>query len=150
MNQEPSDETPQKQNSRPGILRRNKLVLAAIVVGAVLIGGASYYAFGRDSGSVGNDFDPSSVLPAPVTQPEATAVYTAETLKQYNGKDGRRCYVAVKGVVYEISGKSLWQEGQHTPSAGDAYCGADLTQAISRSPHGESKLRDLPKVGTFQ
>lgn len=150
MNPEAPDETPQQQRPRPGFLRRNKLVLAAIVVGLALIGGAGYYAFGREAETVGTDFDPSSVLPAPVTQPEATAVYTAETLKQYNGKDGRRCYVAVKGTVYEISGKSLWQEGQHTPSAGEAYCGADLTQALSRSPHGESKVRDLPKVGTFQ
>lgn len=150
MNDDTNSDTPEKIRARPGLLRRSKLVLIAVIIGVVLIGGASYYAFGRDSDTVGSDFDPSSVLPAPVTQPEATAVYTAETLKQYNGKDGRRCYVAVKGVVYEISGKSLWQEGQHTPSGGEAYCGADLTEALQRSPHGESKMRDLPKVGTFQ
>lgn len=150
MDDQQVTETTEKKTAKPGFVRRYGLILAAVILGLVLIGGASYYAFGRETETVAGDFDPSSVLPAPVSQPESTAVYTAETLKQYDGKDGRRCYAAVDGTVYEISGKSLWQEGQHTPSAGDAYCGADLTEALKRSPHGASKLRDLPKVGTYK
>lgn len=95
-------------------------------------------------------FNTEKVLPAPVTQPSAAStVYTSESIKRYDGKDGHKCYVAVDGTVYEISGKALWQGGQHSPSGGLAYCGADMTEALKKSPHGASKLQELPKVGVF-
>lgn len=155
MSDEPQTESvgqqpPANKTPRRSVFKRFPIIVAAIVIGLAIIGGGAYYAFGREPDAVDNNFDPSSVLPAPVSQPEASAVYDADSLKEYTGKDGRRCYVAVDGVVYEITSKSLWQDGQHTPSGGEAYCGADLTEALKRSPHGASKLRDLPKVGTYK
>lgn len=104
------------------------------------------------SRSATGDFDTTRVLPQPVSMPAANSskTFTADTIKQYDGKDGHQCYVAVKGVVYEIKDSAYWKDGQHTPSDGRGYCGADMTSVISQSPHGESVLSSLPKVGVFQ
>lgn len=126
--------------------------LLFIAVGfAIAVIGTSLYVSSTIQRKTTSGFDTAKVLPAPVSQPSsATTVYTADSIKQYDGKNGHRCLVAVNGTVYEISGKSLWQNGQHTPSDGQAYCGADLTEAIKHSPHGTSKLEELPKVGVYK
>jgi predicted heme/steroid binding protein len=131
------------------VARRYPLLVFAIFLGAGMVGGSLAFATKVDKATTA-DFDTSRVLPQAVSIPAATTVYTAETLKQHDGKDGRKCYVAVKGTVYEISGKGQWQNGRHLPSNNQAYCGADLTDAIGKSPHGESKLLELPKVGTYK
>ena len=64
--------------------------------------------------------------------------------------DGHQCLVAVDGDVYLIEGFALWSMGRHTPSGGRARCGLDLSDVIDESPHGESKLRLLKKVGSFE
>lgn len=95
-------------------------------------------------------FRPEKVLPNPVSQPSAAPVsFTTEQLKQYDGQNGHACYVAVKGTVYEINNQ-YWQDGKHIPSGKQAYCGADMTEVIGKSPHGESVLSQLPKVGAFK
>jgi predicted heme/steroid binding protein len=148
--QSPKNDT---SSRRSNMIRRYRLVIIALVVAAVMIGGSVVYAAQKkraDSNS--GRFDTSKVLPPAVTIPPSSPdkEFTAETLKQYDGQNGNKCYVAVKGIVYEISGKGQWQNGQHLPSGGQAYCGVDLTQAISKSPHGESKLQELPQVGTYK
>jgi predicted heme/steroid binding protein len=131
------------------ITKRYPLLVFAVILGAGMVG-ASLAFSSKVENTAKADFDPSRVLPQAVSIPAASAVFTAETIKQYDGKDGHKCYVAVKGTVYEISGKTQWQGGQHLPSNGQAYCGADLTDTIGKSPHGESKLQELPKVGTYK
>lgn len=137
---------------RGGLLRRYGLLLGAILLSLALVGGAVAYSQyrKREADPAGQAFDPSTVLPAPVSQPEATTAYTSEMLKEFDGKDGRKCYVAVKGVVYEIKDSNYWKNGEHTPSAGQGACGGDMTEAIKGSPHGESILQRLPKVGILQ
>ena len=73
-------------------------------------------------------------------------VFTLEELSQYNGKDGMPAYVAVDGVVYDVSEKPLWAGGEHQ---NQHSAGADLSEAILQSPHGKAKLNDLPVVGTL-
>jgi len=134
-----------------GFLRRYRPLVIAVLLAAALIGGAGYYASTRKAAeAVSGDFDPSTVLPAPVSQPAKSTVYNAESIKQFDGKNGHKCYVAVKSTVYEIKDSSYWQNGQHTPSGGVGYCGADMTEGIKQSPHGESYLERLPKVGIFE
>ena len=71
-------------------------------------------------------------------------VFTPEELAQYNGQDGMPAYVAVDGVVYDVSDKPLWSGGRHQNLH---FAGTDLSEAIGKSPHGKSKLKDLPVVG---
>jgi predicted heme/steroid binding protein len=131
---------------------RYPLVVFAVILGIGMVGVSLAFAHKANSAtrSATGDFDTSRVLPNPVSMPAQSKTFTADSIKQYDGKDGHQCYVAVKGVVYEIKDNAYWKDGQHTPSDGRGYCGADMTNVISQSPHGESVLSSLPKVGVFK
>lgn len=68
---------------------------------------------------------------------------TLEQLAAYNGKDGNPGYIAVDGVIYDVSGSSKWKDGEHNGYA----AGKDLTEFISKSPHGASVLSKMTVVG---
>ncbi|GAB7140513.1 DUF2231 domain-containing protein [Deferribacterales bacterium RsTz2092] len=72
---------------------------------------------------------------------------TLEELKQFDGREGRRAYIAVKGVVYDVTDNGLWGEGVHMHTH---QAGADLTEAISSAPHPETHLQKLPVVGNIE
>ena len=82
---------------------------------------------------------------------EVVASISSQELTAANGKEGNECYVVLSGTVYKITqDDDAWKDGAHTPSKGQAYCGKDLTDVIDRSPHGNSILPKLIKVGTMQ
>ncbi len=69
---------------------------------------------------------------------------TLEELASYNGKDGNPAYIAVDGVIYDVSDSSKWKDGEHNGYS----AGQDLTDIIkSKSPHGVSILSRMPVVG---
>lgn len=71
-------------------------------------------------------------------------------LSKNDGLEGRPCWVAVDGDVYDVSKSSEWKNGSHIPSNGQAKCGQDLTQAIASSPHGMNPLGRFPIVGQLR
>ena len=83
----------------------------------------------------------------PVSTPSAengTLELTLEQLKQYNGTNGYPIYIAVDGVIYDVTNDRHWKSGSHQGYSG----GKDLTDAImSKSPHGTNVLDDVPVVG---
>lgn len=132
-----------------GFARRYPLLFVAVGF-AIGVLAASLVVAHTIRGRANKAFSPEKVLPAPVTPPAAAnTVFTADSLKQYDGQNGRDCYVAVKGTVYKLANQ-YWQNGKHTPSSGQAYCGADMSAVIGKSPHGESVLSSLPKVGSYK
>lgn len=68
---------------------------------------------------------------------------TLEELATYNGKDGNPAYIAVDGVIYDVSGSSKWKDGEHNGYS----AGQDLTEYLSKSPHGASVLSRMTVVG---
>jgi predicted heme/steroid binding protein/rhodanese-related sulfurtransferase len=74
---------------------------------------------------------------------------TAEELNQYDGKNGRPAYVAVNGVIYDLTASRLWRGGEHDPSHGEALAGRDLTETLKDSPHGDKHLKNFPVVGSL-
>ena len=75
---------------------------------------------------------------------DGTLELTLDQLKQYDGKNGNPAYIAVDGVLYDVTNVGQWKNGGH-----EGYsAGNDLTDAIKNSsPHGTSKLKGVPVVG---
>ncbi|OFW56192.1 MAG: hypothetical protein A2Y75_02990 [Candidatus Solincola sediminis] len=77
-------------------------------------------------------------------------MFTLQELAKYDGKDGRPAYVAVDGVVYNVTGSSRWAEGDHAPCPLDAMAGRDLSQEIKSAPANmREKLAGFPVVGAL-
>lgn len=70
--------------------------------------------------------------------------FTKEELAQYNGKDGNPAYVAVNGVVYDVSPKPSWADGDHF---GGVVAGKDVTVQYSECHAAFAILRRLEIVG---
>ncbi len=69
---------------------------------------------------------------------------TVTELAEYDGKDGQPAYIAIDGVIYDVSDVPQWKNGEHNGFT----AGHDLTEEIKTiSPHGVSKLKGLPVVG---
>lgn len=69
---------------------------------------------------------------------------TLEQLKQYDGKNGNPAYVAVDGIIYDVTNVAKWKNGEHNGYS----AGNDLTDIIkNKSPHGVKNLEGLPVVG---
>lgn len=76
---------------------------------------------------------------------EEMRTFTLEELSQYNGKDGQPAYVAVDGVVYDVTNVEAWKDGEHKMGL---TAGNELTEEITnQSPHGKKVLEGLPIVG---
>ncbi|HPJ01497.1 MAG TPA: cytochrome b5 domain-containing protein [Candidatus Limiplasma sp.] len=70
--------------------------------------------------------------------------FTSEELLKFDGSNGSPAYIAVDGVVYDVTNVPQWNEGLHNGFT----AGRDLTNEIKTvSPHGVSKLVGLPVVG---
>ncbi len=69
--------------------------------------------------------------------------FTLEELAQYNGKDGAKAYVAVNGIVYDVTDSKAWSNGAHN----SVQAGTDVTEWIGKAPHSEDVLKPLPVVG---
>ena len=55
--------------------------------------------------------------------------------------------MAVDGVIYDVTNIPQWKNGQHN----GFEAGKDLTAAIKeQSPHGVSKLQNVPVVGKIK
>jgi predicted heme/steroid binding protein len=81
-----------------------------------------------------------------VSEPDLPT-FTLEELAEFDGKDGARAYVAVQGVVYDVTDLPRWEGGTH--NGYDA--GQDLTDIIlNKSPHGLSTLERATKVGLLE
>lgn len=80
--------------------------------------------------------------PQDFKQREDVAITIAE-LKKYNGKNGKRAYVAVNGNIYDVTDSAVWAAATHFGLS----AGNELTKQFS-SCHGNANvLKSLVKVG---
>ena len=134
----------------------NKAKMITILLGAGLLFGAcgttqasttDQTATSATAGSAVSSSEaasPSSVAASSSSQAN-TKTFTLDELAQYDGKNGNDAYVAVDGIVYDVTNAAKWQNGNHY----GVQAGTDCTTAISRSPHGSSVLDGLLIVGTL-
>ncbi len=77
----------------------------------------------------------------------ADRVFTLEELAEFDGTDGTDAYVAVDGVVYDVTDSDMWDAGGHN----GYQAGQDLSEEIKEvSPHGVAVLERIPVVGTLE
>ncbi|NLD98504.1 MAG: hypothetical protein GX640_01400 [Fibrobacter sp.] len=69
--------------------------------------------------------------------------FTAADLVKYDGKEGRKAYVAIGDSVYDLT--NVWKSGMHQ----GLKAGADHTEKIKKAPHGEAVLKKLTVVGVY-
>jgi predicted heme/steroid binding protein len=75
-----------------------------------------------------------------------TLSLTLAQLAEFDGKNGKPAYIAVSGVIYDVSNSPRWTGGQHN----GFLAGRDLTTQIQTlSPHGVSVLNGLPIIGVL-
>jgi predicted heme/steroid binding protein len=78
--------------------------------------------------------------------PRGNRVFTPEELALYDGLDGRAAYVAVSGVVYDMSLVGPWAGGTHY----GLFAGKDMTEIFMNCHNGEVVMLDsIPIVGTL-
>lgn len=71
---------------------------------------------------------------------------TLEELKQYNGQNGQKAYIAYKGNVYDVTSSPLWENGIHQKMH---QAGQDLTEMLKNAPHGEEVFARFEIVDTL-
>ncbi len=72
--------------------------------------------------------------------------FTLEELSKYDGKDGNRAYVAIDGVVYDVTYNAAWAAGTHF----GLKAGNDLSKEISTCHNKEQILKSLEQVGILR
>ena len=80
------------------------------------------------------------------TSPAAGQTFTLAELAKFNGINGKKAYIAVDGKVYDVTNHPMWKLGKHF----GYKAGKDHSKAILKSPHGKSKLSEVPLVGTLK
>lgn len=121
-------------------MRLNKY-LFILLISALLI--LSLAACGQKASPVSPTVEPSDEL----NEISKDRIFTLQELSSYNGENGNPAYIAVDGIVYDVSDIDSWKNGSHN----GFKAGADLTVEINeQAPHGTSTLENLPIVGKLE
>jgi predicted heme/steroid binding protein len=113
-------------------------LVAALAVMSVLA--LALVACGGGGGTVTGDTASTSV--------QADRAFTVAELAQYDGTNGQPAYVAVDGVVYDVSASKYWTDGVHSNCPLGAVAGKDLSALINQAPPTmRSQLERMPVVG---
>ncbi len=73
--------------------------------------------------------------------------FTKEELKEHDGREGRKAYVACDGFIYDVTDSFLWKDGKHQVTH---HAGEDLTNELDEAPHGIDFLKRFPVVGRLK
>ncbi|WP_291580848.1 cytochrome b5 domain-containing protein [Clostridium sp. UBA6640] len=73
-------------------------------------------------------------------------VFTIEELKLYDGTKGKPAYIAVDGVVYDVSYEATWGGGTHY----GVMAGNDVSEEYKNCHKENPVINKLNKVGVLQ
>lgn len=72
--------------------------------------------------------------------------FTYQELANFNGTLGKPAYVAVNGIVYDVSNETSWGGASHF----GLEAGKDVTSQFNNCHGDEAVLSKLPKVGVLK
>lgn len=72
---------------------------------------------------------------------------TMAELAKFDGRDGRAAYVAVSGIIYDVSTSRRWKDGDHEAAH---QAGHDLTEELKTAPHVRAVIERFPVVGKIE
>jgi predicted heme/steroid binding protein len=70
-------------------------------------------------------------------------LFTKAQLALRNGQDRPEVWVALRGVIYDVSKSRLWNKGKHY----EHWAGQDLTDELPDAPHNEKVFDKFKVVG---
>ncbi len=80
--------------------------------------------------------NPSAALPS----------YTKSQLALRNGQDKPQIWVALHGLIYDVTESRLWRNGKHY----EHWAGQDLTDELKDAPHTEKVFEKFKVVGSLK
>ena len=121
----------------------------------VLVTALSFAACGQSGSTTSEPATESTDAPTTQSTGDTTTttatggkVFTLDELAQFDGKDGREAYVAVDGVVYDVTGSRMWPDGAHARCDFGAAAGRDLSAVITKAPANmRAVLETMPVMG---
>jgi predicted heme/steroid binding protein len=115
-------------------------IITILLLVVIIVVGFFYY-----QGKIKDDDTTTVNTNVETTIISADRILTAEEVAAFDGKDGRAAYYTYEGLVYDVTGSPLWEEGSHP---GGHKAGEDLTGAIDgAAPHGEEVFEGFAIVG---
>lgn len=69
--------------------------------------------------------------------------FTKSQLALRNGQDKPQIWVALHGVIYEVTDSRLWNNGKHY----EHWAGQDLTDELKDAPHTEKVFEKFKAIG---
>lgn len=72
--------------------------------------------------------------------------YTKQQLALRNGQDKPQIWVALKGIIYDVTESRLWKNGKHY----EHWAGQDLTEELADAPHTDTVFEKFEKVGLLK
>ena len=77
------------------------------------------------------------------SQIDTMRTFTEAELSRYNGRDGNPAYVAVNGIVYDVTNNAAWGGATHF----GLVAGTDVTSQFASCHSGQPILSKLEVVG---
>lgn len=79
-------------------------------------------------------------------QQQALPEFTKQQLALRNGQDKPQIWVALHGVIYDVTDSRLWKNGKHY----EHWAGQDLTDELKDAPHTEKVLEKFKVIGRLK
>lgn len=73
-------------------------------------------------------------------------IYTKSQLALRNGQDKEEIWVAMNGLIYDVSASRLWKNGKHY----EHWAGQDLTKELADAPHTDKVFEKFDVVGHLE
>lgn len=126
------------------------VVPAVLAPAALLVCLLGLAACGTGSTATTGTSSGTAVTGSPSSSDAQGTSFTLDELATFNGQNDSPAYVAVDGVVYDVSDSAFWKEGTHSSCNLGAMAGQDLSELIKQAPaRMRSDLQRMPVVGSL-